>query len=198
MWRAASGPRAQPWGHGCGLRTQLGMLHWALPRRAWVNQDSAHVLTGPRPPQALPRPGRPGAPSRVVPDTPAEACDVAIAGKIATSCFSPFGQLGNRRTESSRGRSEVAQQDRGRASSNPPGTPPAPPGSDAAEAPGPRLFSSLSKLRQFGAGPLAIQAPRDRRAQLNRPPVKMQKGKQDSNGGINRDIPRRKEAKEGP
>lgn len=44
---------------GVACEPSSRMLHWALPRRAWVNQDSAHVLTGPRPPQALPRPGRP-------------------------------------------------------------------------------------------------------------------------------------------
>lgn len=44
-------------------------------------------------------------------------------GGLPKNLFSPFGQLGNRNTESLRGRLEVTQQDRGTAGAQDPETP---------------------------------------------------------------------------
>lgn len=81
-------PEHSPGDTGVACEPSSGVVPWALPLRASVNQDSAPVLTGPRPPRALPRPGPPCA-SPHIPNIPAEPSDVGC-GHLWEGCHEAF------------------------------------------------------------------------------------------------------------
>lgn len=183
-------PQHSPGDTGVACEPSSGVVPWALPLRASVNQDSAPILTGPRPPRALPRPGPPCASPHIVPNIPAEPWDVGC-GHLWEDCHEAFlpiwpirnpthreleRQVGGR--PAGQRQSELKARELGELgnSSVCPARPARLP--RAAQAWGPPLFclfSSLSRQGRVGTGPLAIKAPRDRKAQLKRCPRKYKK-----------------------